>query len=172
MKITKFKDIPRFVHGGNYVVNVPWSHLERHLEGIPECDLDPDFQRGHVWTKEKQQAYVEFILKGGKSSRAIYFNHPGWMTDFKGKFEIVDGKQRIEAARAFLRDEVEVFGSVFSEFTDNLRLTETDFIVHVNNLQTRAEVLEWYLHLNAGGVMHTTDELDRVRELLRLEQNK
>jgi hypothetical protein len=39
----------------------------------------------------------------------------------------------------------------------------------VNELKTRREVLQWYLDLNAGGVVHTTKEIERVRELLAKE---
>lgn len=169
MKITKFQDIPQFISGGSYSVNVGWTYIESWLANVPEADLDPDFQRGHVWTQDKQVKYVEFILRGGKSSRDIYWNHPGWMRDFKGEMVLVDGKQRLEAVRAFLRDEFEVFGSKYSEYTDRIRQISTDFIFHVNDLRTRAEVLQWYLDLNSGGVVHTDDELNRVRELLAKE---
>ncbi len=45
-----------------------------------------------------------------------------------------------------------------------------DFVFCVNDLQTRAEVLQWYLDLNEGGVVHTSEELNRVRAMLAKEQ--
>ena len=36
----------------------------------------------------------------------------------------------------------------------------------INNLKTRGQVLEWYLQLNDRGVVHTKEELDKVRRLL------
>ena len=30
-------------------------------------NMNPNFQRGHVWTEIQQSKYVEFNLKGGKS---------------------------------------------------------------------------------------------------------
>lgn len=171
MKLTKFKDIPQFIHGGNYAVHVPWKYLVTWLDELPEADMNPDFQRGHVWTIDKQVKYVEFILRGGKSSKDIYWNHPGWMSSFVGDMVLVDGKQRLEAVRAFLNNEIEAFGSTLSEYTDGLpSISNCDFIMHVNNLPTRKEVLQWYLDLNSGGVVHTDDELNRVRELLEQEK--
>lgn len=170
MKITKFSDIPQFTNSGDYQVNVDWRYLETWLAELPSenvpVDLDPDFQRHHVWTHEKQVAYVEFILRGGKSSRDIYFNNSAWMTSFDGEMVLVDGKQRLEAVRAFMSDELEAFGSLYSEFTDNIRSLNASFTMHVNDLKTRAEVLQWYLDLNSGGVVHTEPELQRVRNLL------
>jgi hypothetical protein len=172
----RFRDIPSFTRSANYRINVGWSEIDGMLDGFRadsrvnglSFDLDPDFQRGHVWTEGKQVRYVEFILRGGASSRDIRFNCPGWQGEGSypgGRFVLVDGKQRLEAVRRFLRGEIRVFGCLFTDFTDRLPL-QTGFVVHVNNLTTDAEVLQWYLDLNDGGVVHTQDELDRVRGLL------
>ena len=174
MKITKFADIPQYTRGANYAVNVPWSHLERALEayneGCTNLYLDPDFQRGHVWSLDKKIAYVTYILRGGQGSREIKFNHPNWSNSVKGDMVLVDGKQRLEAVRGFLRDEFPIYGSLFSEFTDELRIMRCDFVFKVNDLKTREEVLQWYLDLNSGGVVHTEEELNRVREMLEKEK--
>jgi hypothetical protein len=37
----------------------------------------------------------------------------------------------------------------------------------VNDLKTEAEVLRWYLEINAGGTPHTEEELDKVRKMLK-----
>jgi hypothetical protein len=42
--------------------------------------------------------------------------------------------------------------------------------MQVNNLQTRKEVLTWHLQTNDGGVVHSAEELERVRGLLAKEQ--
>ena len=171
----RFRDIPQFTRGASYKVHVGWDYLPDWLEDHmtvssgAQLDLDPDFQRAHVWSKAKQRAYVEFILRGGQSSRDILFNCVGWMGNFEGPFVLVDGKQRLEAARRFLRNDLDVFdGYKFKDFTD--RMThDAHFYVHVNDLKTRAEVLQWYLDLNTGGVVHTKAELDKVRALLEEE---
>lgn len=63
---------------------------------------------------------VNFILKGGDSGRTLYFNCPGWMKDFKGPYVIVDGKQRLEAARKFVRNELSVFDGVYLKDQEEL----------------------------------------------------
>lgn len=42
----------------------------------------------------------------------------------------------------------------------------------MNDLDTQAEVLQWYLDINSGGVVHTEAELDKVRWLLEVEKGK
>jgi len=166
----RLTDIPRFTRTPTYHITGDWKSFFEYwlLEHTP--NLNPDFQRAHVWTKAKQVAYVEFCLRGGSSSRAILFNQPGWNAGERGDLVLVDGKQRIEAVRRFLSDEIAVFGHRLSEFADKLRHHEYCFDIHVNDLKTRAEVLQWYLDIYTGGVVHTDVELDKVRHLLELEK--
>lgn len=170
MKITRFHDVPQFITGGSYMVNVGLKELPRTLARYVltyGLDLNPDFQRGNVWTETQKIRYIEYLLRGGRSGRAIYINDPSWNYDSLPTCQmvIVDGKQRIDAALAFLSDEFQVFGSYFSEFTDSLRITHCNFEWNVNDLQTREEVLQWYLDMNVGGTVHSDEEIDKVRGL-------
>jgi len=123
-----YKNIRRFTSQPCYMINTSWRYIEENLkqyadrkqiEGNEGLDLDPDFQRGHVWTEKKQIAYVEFCLRGGQSSRDIYFNHPNWQGSYKGQMVLVDGKQRLEAVRKFIRNELPVFdGHTLNDFED------------------------------------------------------
>jgi len=119
-----FKDIPKFptIH---YRVNIAWAQLLSTLDRYKtehKLNLIPDFQRGHVWTKDQKIAYIEFMLKGPESSKNIYFNHPGWMSSFKGDFVLVDGLQRITAAIDFLTDQIPAnsFQNLKAEFHQTL----------------------------------------------------
>ena len=74
--VMKFSDIEQFTKSGDYEVNIRLNHLEKTLKEYDEdygLELNPDFQRGHVWSEEQQRAYVEFFIKGGKTARIIYF---------------------------------------------------------------------------------------------------
>jgi hypothetical protein len=175
-KYTRFQDIPQFTRSASYQVNVSWGYLEEHLNHLNDnglLDLDPDFQRAHVWTEDKQRAYVEFVLRGGHSSKVIQFNCSSWMKNFNTPIELVDGKQRLESVRKFMRNELAIFGGCrYCDFKDKLRISTADFIFCVNDLETRAEVLQWYLDLNTGGVVHTSEEIEKVKKLLEVEGRK
>jgi len=169
MRYTSLRDIPKFTQHGSYSVTVSWGYLEHQLENFNEgglLDLDPDFQRGHVWTLDKQVAYVEFILRGGASSRDILFNSSSWNNGMDTPIQLVDGKQRLEAVRKFMRNELVVFGETRRDDLGSFGASGPHFNFIVNDLKTRAEVLTWYLELNSGGVVHTEEELDRVRDML------
>lgn len=90
------------------------------------------------------------------------------MNDWKGEFVIVDGLQRITACMDFMAGELRAFGCLCDEFAGPLP-SMAGLRFNVNNLKTRREVLQWYLDINAGGIIHSEAELDRVRLLLAQE---
>lgn len=175
----KLTDIPQFTRTANWKCDVGWSYLEEYINNHikdSNLNLEPDFQRAHVWTQEQQSRYVEFILRGGNSGKDLYFNCKGWNYGLtEGPYVIVDGKQRLEAVRKFLRNELSVFanglcGNSKPMYKNDFELTgmrmQLGFKWHVNDLNTEAEVLQWYLDINSGGVVHTEEELNKVRKML------
>jgi hypothetical protein len=167
--VARFRDIPQLVSCSGYVVNVGWDYLPhqilRHVldHGL---NLEPDFQRGYVWTASQKVRYVEFALQGGASGRDLWFNCPGWMSGEEGEYVLVDGKQRLDAVLGFLSNEFAVFGgNYFRDYTDRLRISGPCFNWHVNTLQTRDECLQWYCDLNRGGTVHPDEEIARVQSL-------
>lgn len=169
----KFYEIKMFPHC-SWRCDVSWKYLENmivsHSErGSGALDLEPDFQRAHVWNDAQRTAYIEYILRGGTSGKELYFNCPGWGKNYRGPYVIVDGKQRLEAVRRFMRGEIKAFGYYRHEYEDAPDITSAKFSWNVAALETRREVLEWYLNFNAGGSAHTSEELERVRKLLEKE---
>ena len=178
----KYADIPQYTRSGYYVVNNPISNMLSNgkFEGWLNMyikiglQLNPEFQRGSVWTEEQQIKYIEYRLKGGnQSGRIIYFNKPDWMSNrvypnnVYNDFVCVDGLQRITAAIRYMNGEIKVFGKyTVNDFEDSIPI-DFDFITNINNLQTYKEVLQWYVDLNEGGTIHTTDELNRVKALFK-----
>ena len=170
----KYSDIKKFPFAA-YTVHVSWAGLKDWLEhnnhGIKKLDMDPEYQRGYVWDVYQQRSYVEYMLKGGFSGADIFWNCPTWMnyTNNPGSniVELVDGKQRIHAVIEFLENRLWVFnGSYLKDFDNDYFLENIYFIVHVNNLKERKDVVEWYLGFNTGGSIHTREDLMPAYELL------
>lgn len=168
----EYNTIPKFLRA-NWRCNFEWKLLEDHLEGWRKdmgLDLDPPFQRAHVWSREQQIAYVEYRLREGPSARELLFNCKTWDTMDQSPIVLVDGKQRLTAVLAFLRNEIPAFGHLRRDYVDRIPHS-ADFVFHVNNLRTDREVLIWYLQINAGGTPHTPEELDKVRKMLETHKN-
>ena len=174
--IQSFRDIPAFTSDGNYAVDYPmqdlvrWIQREQKESGLNLC---PDFQRGHVWTEKQQQAYIEFLLRKGRTGRDLYFNCPSWHNSVPdGAYDdyvCVDGLQRIMAIRKFVDNELKVFGSYFREYTDKLRITQNTLRVNINDLKSKKEVLRWYIEMNAGGTPHSKAEIKRIQDMMEAE---
>ncbi len=173
-----FKDIPQF-EKTRYCIDVPLDGLLKHLQRYQESyklELNPDFQRGHVWSKQQQVAYIEYLLQcpeKDKSTR-VTFNYPGWQTRREQDDSVmvcIDGLQRLTAIKAFLNNELEAFGSYFNEFEGKLGWDRCIQIA-VTGYENREEILKYYLVVNNTGVAHSKEELDRVEKLLQNERNK
>lgn len=173
MKIKRFKDIPQFTKTGNYQVDLSPAFLVKWIDDeIEEMSLilDPDFQRGHIWTENQQIQFLEYFFRGGRSGNVLYFNYPSWHSNSQGReyndYVCVDGLQRITSIQKFINNEIRIFGSFYKEFEDNIRMSDSVFKVNVNDLKTKKEVLQWYIDINAGGTPHSTEEINRVAKML------
>jgi hypothetical protein len=136
-------------------------------------DINPNFQRAHVWNDNQKVRYVEYILMGGKSGKDLYSNCPTWHCGRVGVeqkdswFVLVDGKQRLDAVLGYLNNEFPIFeGNYHRDYDDSLDIMVASFKWHVNELPTMQEVYRWYIDLNTGGTQHSPGEIARVRALL------
>ena len=85
--------------------------------------------------------------------------------DYQGS-TLVDGKQRLEAVRRFMRSELPVFGGhVLRDIRGHLRLFNGRLKWRVVALESEAELLDLYLAINAGGTPHSPDEIAKVRAM-------
>lgn len=164
----KFQDIPQ-VTQARYRVDIGWTYLQDYLKRYADdygLELDPEFQRAHVWTEAQQVAYVEYQLRGGISGKDIYFNCPGFQSirHKAGPMVLVDGKQRLNAVIRFLQNELHAFGYLLEGYEDRL-YGLLGFSVWVNNLDSQRQILQWYIDLNSG-IAHTTEEIDKVKRML------
>ncbi len=162
-----------------YEVDHDWRYIRTALDGYRKdyggMDLTPDFQRGHVWTPEQQCHFIENVLRGVVSSAGfvIQFNCPNWENDrYSGDlprgFQCIDGLQRLTAVQSFLDGDVKPFGLSADDLNGSrfsMRGSSYRFRMAVHDFQTRADLLQHYVDLNAGGTPHTKAEIDRVREL-------
>lgn len=174
MKYTNFQDIPERMKA-YYQIDVFLKDLDfvvdRYLKEF-NLQLNPDFQRGHVWTEEQQIAYVEFLLTDPDRDKStmVVFNCPGWMgKNWKKDMVCVDGLQRITACLRFFRNEIPAYGTYYKDYSGH---TSAKLQFVVGAFHKRSDVLKWYLEINAKGTPHTDEELKRVSAMLSEEISK
>lgn len=166
----RYDDLPKMTRNPGYRINLTWFDLEGWIarQAKRDLDLNPDFQRAHVWSELQQVRYIEFMLRGGNSGKDLYFNHPNWSRGGSGVFVLVDGKQRLNAVLRFLHNEIPAFECYYRDW-EGLPVMDLQFIININDLKSREEVLQWYIDINAGGIAHTEAEIAKVREMLEEE---
>lgn len=170
--------IIRPLRTAQYEVDHEWFYFQRALDGFVRdygsLELDPDFQRGHVWTPEQQQLFLENVLRGVVSSSGflVQFNCPNWDTDeFVGDLpagvQCIDGLQRITAVQDFLAGKVQPFGLTVDDLAGSSFSVRGRyrFRVAIHTFTWRADLLQHYLDLNTGGTPHSPEEIERVRVL-------
>lgn len=158
-----------------YAIDVPIAHVESNLSALaadgPEFapDLDPEYQRAHVWTRDQQVKFVEYMLLGGEVARNIIFAVNGEVS--LSRWRLIDGKQRLTALRKFIALEFGVFadeahpnGHFANAIADMRRFTHSVRFVVVC-LQSKLDELNLYLSINTAGTPHTQEELDKVRAM-------
>lgn len=185
-KTELLRSIIKPLPAANHATDCPFRDLERMLEGYEKnwgLNLDPDFQRGHVWTAAQRIAYLEGIYRGtvGESQRTIQFNAPHWETedhggDLPNEIQILDGLQRLTTVRMFMAGKLRIFNGLHvddfegSNYSTRMAVYRLRFTIH--NFAWRKDVLQWYISVNEGGSPHAPEEIDRVKALLAITGNQ
>lgn len=157
-----FKTVQRYKYP-NYIVDCDLEFLKEKIARwvkVHNLDLNPEFQRDHVWTEKQQIEFMEFFLSGGYVT-PLCLNMEGWMRDFGGVFQLIDGKQRLNAIFKFINDELPVFGGYTINKLENFHLRRFNIKLAVNDLP-ETEAIDWYISMNTGGTMHTDEEITKA----------
>jgi hypothetical protein len=172
MKYDNFQEIPQFPKA-YYRVDVGWDYLNTTLEHWHNPDmgnpliLNPEWQRGHVWSKQQQIKYVEFVLKGGTTGKEIYFNCSSWQCEYNTPTYCVDGLQRLTAAKRFMNNEIPAFGTHLKDFKGKMRgNAHVRFSFNMLMMKNKRELLNLYIMFNSGGVVHKPKEIERIKKIL------
>ncbi len=138
-----------------------------------EDEEEPDDEEDDL---DRERRALDRARRNAPPTQPIRFNSPAFgganhikTSDLPETVVLVDGKQRLNAIREFADNKIAVFGGVFlKDFDDgDLLMRRIDILYQVNKLQTKKELLQWYLEMNEGHIAHTKEELDRVREMMK-----
>ena len=147
---------------------------ETVMDREDKWNIDPDYQRDHVWTDDQRSKFVGYFLVV-KRMPLIFLNYGVRRTHSVP--EVVDGKQRLTSLLRFVAGEIDaelpsgqrVWWRDFDEVDRRCAPEVTCARIY---LPSRAAVLQFYINLNAGGTVHTQAEIDRVRAMLAAELTK
>lgn len=172
MKYNNFQDIPQFPQA-YYKIDVSLDFLNETLEQWNSPDmgnpliLNPEWQRGHVWTKEQQIKFMEFFLMGGTTGSQLWFNCSSWQGAYNTPTYCLDGLQRITAAQKFINNEIPAFGTLCKDYSGKMRsLTHNRFTFNMLCIKNKKELLNIYVMFNSGGTIHKPEEIERIKKMI------
>lgn len=139
--------------------------------GKGQLVLDPDFQRGSVWTATARTFLIDTILKGFPIPQVFLRTRINTATKSTIR-EIVDGQQRMRAILDFASDKMrlsqrsnEFHGMTYSSLPDDQKqafLSYNISTVQIINAQNE-DILEIFARLNSYSVKVTPPELRHAK---------
>ncbi len=77
--VIKKREEPR--HPVDIEADMLMERIKKWGERYNGYELNPEFQRGHVWTKLDQQKYIEALMRGvlPRQAKTITLNICGWL---------------------------------------------------------------------------------------------
>lgn len=133
-------------------------------------DFDPDYQRPLVWTLEDKQYLIESIFNNVDIGKFCFVRRPfAYETDgsIRKLYEIVDGKQRLNALMEFFEGRFKFKGLYFREMHVFDQNHFENYPVSVGECEniSRAQILKYFLKLNVSGKPQDPNHLEFVRKL-------
>lgn len=153
----------------HYAIDQPLGSIESFLEQY-NVDMNPDYQRGYVWTQEQQEKFVGAMLESPESISPIILNFVGKQ---RMSSEVVDGKQRLRACLRWVRGKIQAKCPCgISVWYSDLGEVDHRKVRMMITLRCkwvtlpRSEVMKYYIRLNSGGTLHTEKDLEKVRRMI------
>lgn len=140
-----------------------YSELEgKGLFGLGgKLTIQPEYQRNYIYAEKggkQEQAVIESLLKGYPLG-LIYFNKVA-----QGKFEVLDGQQRITSIGRFLTDKFAIMENgnpkIFTSLPADQQKKIRDSKLLIYECEgTETEIKEWFKTINIAGVPLNDQEM-------------
>lgn len=139
-----------------------YSELEgKGLFGLSgRLTIQPEYQRAFVYSEKKKEAPVIASLLRGYPLGLVYFN-----TLPDGKFEVLDGQQRITSIGRFVNNKFSIIDDdgreqIFSGLAEDKQNKILDSTILVYEcVGTETEIKQWFQTINIAGVPLNEQEL-------------
>ena len=139
-----------------------YSELEgKGLFGLSgRLTIQPEYQRAFIYAEKKKEALVINSLLRGYPLGILYFN-----TLPDGKFEVLDGQQRITSIGRFVKNKFSIIDDdgreqIFSGLASDKQAKIMDTVILVYEcIGTETEIRQWFQTINIAGVPLNDQEL-------------
>ena len=138
------------------------------------CDMNPEYQRGNVWTVEQEEKLIDSIFKQINIGSFI-FAERYWCNGQKvigDMYEIVDGKQRLTAILHFIEGKIKYNGLYYHEMHNYNRNFFEDSQIMVGEISfkngyNKKEVIENFIRLNECGSTMKGNIIEQAKKIMK-----
>lgn len=129
---------------------------------------NPDYQREYVWTTEDKVKLIDSVFNERSIGSFLFVEYP--FAKYKGAYEVLDGKQRINALIEFYSGKFPYQGKYYHQLS---RQDRGRFMgLHIQHAEldgvrmSRSDMLELFLDVNTAGVPQSEEHIAKVKALL------
>ena len=130
-------------------------------------DMNPSYQRDYVWSEEDKVQLIDSIFNNRDIGRYVIVKN-GY--DKELYYEILDGKQRINALVDFFEDKFQYKGKYFTElsYKDQHWFEAFSFPrAEINNNPSLELRIKIFIHINTSGKHMAQEHLEKVKGMLK-----
>ena len=126
-------------------------------------DLDPEYQRGFVWSNEDKVRLIDSIFRNIDIGKFALVRKD-W--NEKYLYEVLDGKQRIRAILDFYENKFPYKGKYFNDLCARDQNHFEDYMISMAEIDETDQktILKYFLMLNTGGVQMDKEHLEKVQK--------
>lgn len=129
-------------------------------------DLEPDYQRGLIWTMEDKISLLDSIFNNIEIGKFVLIKTENCNTFY---YEMLDGKQRLTAIADFYENKYQYRGMYYKDLNwkDQNHFKQcTIAIANLHKNITQKQKYAYFLKVNTTGKVVDKEHLDYVRKLL------
>ena len=132
--------------------------------------MNPEYQRDLVWSEEQEQSLLDSIFNDNDIGKFSFIHIP-YDANIRERYEILDGKQRLNTIIKFNEGRIKYKGKTIFEMHPFDRYYFESKSISVGETQnvTRKQVYEHFIKLNTSGIPMASEHINKVKQLFENE---
>lgn len=138
-------------------------------------DMEPDYQRGYVWSDEDREYLLDSIFSNIDIGKFAFIHLDSEEWHKRGySYEVLDGKQRLHTLCLFYENRIPYKGVYFNDLCGKDRNTFMEHDVTCAEIENsdKKTIYKYFLMLNRGGKQMDKSQLENVEKLYQAEKEK
>lgn len=141
-----------------------------------QIDLNPPYQRDYVWIIEQKQSFITALIQGKTTLKPTYLYNNVPVNE--PMYEVLDGKQRINAVLSYLKNEFDINGLYYRELSAfdarkflkiPVEYTRIKYYhpEHGHITMPLRDKIELFLQINEYGQRMSDEDLEKAKQFIK-----